>query len=442
MPAINGFSKLSKDEKINWVVKHYFEDNQDVKSELASYWHADEKTQSDLDEFSENTITNFYIPYGIAPNFLINDKVYCLPMATEESSVVAAACKSAKFWLDKGGFKTEIISTTKIGQVHFQYKGDKEQFIGYFPELKKQLLENSAYLSESMNARGGGVIDLELIDFTKEEEFYFQLKASFETCDAMGANYINTVLEEYGTLMKEILSKHEDFTEVPYIILCIVSNYTPDCLARATVSCKIEDLGTVNGVAPEEFADKFRTAVRIAEVDPHRATTHNKGIYNGVDSIIIATGNDFRAVEACGHTYAARSGQYSSLTHCSIEDGEFRFWIDLPLAVGTIGGITSLHPLVKRSFEMLGNPNAPALMQIAAVAGLAQNFAAVKSMVTVGIQKGHMKMHLLNILKQLGASDSEIEAAIEYFKDKVVSFAATKFLLTTLRNDKVAQKND
>jgi hydroxymethylglutaryl-CoA reductase len=442
MPVINGFSKLSKSQKIDWVVKHYFNGNEKVRKEFASYWHADEATQKHLDEFSENTLTNFYIPFGVAPNFKINDKVYCLPMAIEESSVVAAACKSAKFWLDKGGFRTEVLSTVKIGQVHFQYKGDKEQFTAYFPELKKQLLENTAYLSESMVARGGGVLDLELIDFTAEEPGYYQLKVSFETCDAMGANYINTVLEEYGMLMREILAKHPDFTEIPYIILCIVSNYTPDCIARATVSCHIEDLGVINGVPPQEFAEKFKTAIRIAEVDPHRATTHNKGIFNGVDAVIIATGNDFRAVEACGHTYASRHGRYSSLTHCDISDGQFRFWIDLPLAVGTVGGITSLHPLVRRSFEMLGDPNAPKLMQIAAAAGLAQNFAAVKSMVTVGIQKGHMKMHLLNILKQLNATEPEQEAAIEHFKDKVVSFAATKFLLTTLRSDKVAQGND
>lgn len=439
MPVINGFSKLSKAEKIDWVVENYFAGDDAVRKEFASYWHRDKETQHHLDEFSENTLTNFIIPYGVAPNFKINDKVFCLPMAIEESSVVAAACKSAKFWLDKGGFRTEVLSTTKIGQVHFLYKGDKKQFVDYFPDLKKQLLENSVYLSESMNARGGGVLDLELVDFTAEEPDYYQLKVSFETCDAMGANYINTVLEEYGTLMKEILIKHPDFSEVPYIILCIVSNYTPDCIARATVQCRIGELGKVNGVEPEEFADKFRTAIRIAEVDPHRATTHNKGIFNGVDAVIIATGNDFRAVEACGHTYASRGGKYTSLTHCSIKDGEFRFWIDLPLAVGTVGGITSLHPLVKRSFEMLGNPNAPQLMQIAAAAGLAQNFAAVKSMVTVGIQKGHMKMHLLNILKQLNATEAEKDAAVEYFKDKIVSFAATKFLLTTLRNDKVHQ---
>ncbi len=442
MPVVNGFSRLTKDEKINWVVKHYFNSDPKVVEELENYWHPDEEIQHNIDEFSENTLTNFYMPFGVAPNFKINGKNYCLPMVIEESSVVAAACKSAKFWLDKGGFKTEILSTVKIGQVHFKFSGDRVKFLNYFEELKPQLLEGAAYLSESMVARGGGVLDIELVDMTEFEADYFQLKVSFNTCEAMGANYINTVLEEYGHLLKSIISNHDDFTAVPVIIMCIVSNYTPDSIARAKVECKIEDLGVVNGMPPQEFADKVRAAVRIAEVDPHRATTHNKGIYNGVDAVILATGNDFRAVEACGHTYAARNGRYASLTHCTVENGIFKFWIDLPMALGTVGGLTNLHPIVKRSFEMLGHPNSSELMQIVAVAGLAQNFAALKSMVTVGIQKGHMKMHLLNILKQLGATEEEKEAAVEYFKTNVVSFAATKFLLTTLRKDKVSSSGE
>jgi hydroxymethylglutaryl-CoA reductase len=306
MAIIEGFSKLSKEEKIKWVTEHYLDNDETAVAELESFWHSDLDVQKNMDEFSENTLTNFFMPFGIAPNFLINQKVYCIPMVIEESSVVAAACKSAKFWSDKGGFQTEIISTTKIGQVHFLYKGEKEAFKAYFPTLKQQLLEEAAYLSDSMVARGGGVLDIELIDFTDQEPFYYQLKVSFETCDAMGANYINTVLEEYGSLLKDILEKNDAFSEIPYIILCIVSNYTPDCVARAKVECKIEDLGNIDGMPAEEFVDKFKTAVRIAEVDPHRATTHNKGIYNGVDAVILATGNDFRAVEACGHTYASR----------------------------------------------------------------------------------------------------------------------------------------
>jgi hydroxymethylglutaryl-CoA reductase len=149
-------------------------------------------------------------------------------------------------------------------------------------------------------------------------------------------------------------------------------------VARATVECKVEELGSFGDISAEEFAEKVRIAVKIAEVDPHRATTHNKGIYNGVDALIIATGNDFRAVEACGHTYAARNGRYGSFTHCTVENGIFKFWIDLPLAVGTVGGLTQLHPMVKRSLQILGNPNAEQLMMFCAVAGLAQNFAALK----------------------------------------------------------------
>jgi hydroxymethylglutaryl-CoA reductase len=171
-------------------------------------------------------------------------------------------------------------------------------------------------------------------------------------------------------------------------------------------------------------------------VDPHRATTHNKGIYNGVDALIIATGNDFRAVEACGHTYAARNGRYGSLTHCTVENGIFKFWIDLPLAVGTVGGLTQLHPMVKRSLQILGNPNAEQLMMFCAVAGLAQNFAALKAMTTVGIQQGHMKMHLLNILNYYNANEEEKEYALVYFKDKIVSFTTTRVMLEQFRSAK------
>lgn len=436
MKQISGYSKLSKEQKIDWLVANYFEGDKSVKQELMSYWHSDEKIQKTFDDFSENTLTNMYMPYGVAPNFLINGEWYCLPMAIEESSVVAAMSNAGKFWSERGGFHAEIIGTKKIGQVHFVFKGDKEALKQQFPVLKAELLEGSKYLTVNMEARGGGVLDIELVDMSGYEADYFQLKVSFETCDSMGANFINSVLEEYATLLREFNAKHQ-LGEVK-IIMSIVSNYTPECLVRAWVECKIEDLGVVGGLPAQEFAEKVRMAVRIAEVDPHRATTHNKGIFNGVDAVIIATGNDFRAVEACGHTYASRNGRYSSLTHCSLENGIFKFWIDLPLAVGTVGGLTQLHPLVKRSLQILGNPDAQKLMEIAAVAGLAQNFAALRALTTVGIQQGHMKMHLLNILNYLGATEEEKNHALEYYKDKVVSFTTTRVLLEQLRNAKNA----
>lgn len=440
MKKISGYSKLTKQQKIDWLVENYLDNDEAAKAELISYWHRNLETQNTLDEFSENTITNYFFPFSVAPNFLINGEWYCLPMAIEESSVVAAMSNSGKFWSERGGYHAEVISTTKIGQVHFKYSGDKSILKASFPEIKKNLFESGKYLSVNMDARGGGVLDIELVDMTAHEADYFQLKVSFETCDSMGANYINSILEEYATQLKEIIQTDQQFEGEVQIIMSIVSNYTPNCLVRAWVECKVEDLGTVGGLPAAVFAEKVRMAVKIAEVDPHRATTHNKGIFNGVDALIIATGNDFRAVEACGHTYAARNGTYSSLTHCTVKDGLFKFWIDLPLAVGTVGGLTQLHPLVKRSMQILGNPNATQLMMFCAVAGLAQNFAALRALTTVGIQQGHMKMHLLNILNYLEATEEEKNYALEYFKDKIVSFTTTRVMLEQYRSAKNAVK--
>jgi len=263
------------------------------------------------------------------------------------------------------------------------------------------------------------------VDKTSEMENYYQLKASFDTVDSMGANFINSCLEQFGKTLKEEVALDDSFTneekESLQILMNILSNYTPDCIVRAEVSCNIEDLKDDSGISNEEFATKFRQAVRVAEIEPYRATTHNKGIMNGVDAVVIATGNDFRATEACAHTYASRDGQYRSLTHCTIDQGVFRFWLDLPISVGVVGGLTNLHPLVKFSLALLGKPSAQELMSILAVSGLAQNFAALRSLVTTGIQKGHMKMHLLNILNQLGASEEEKQYFVTYFKDKTVT---------------------
>ena len=184
----------------------------------------------------------------------------------------------------------------------------------------------------------------------------------------------------------------------------------------------------------DEFANKFLQAVKIAEVEPYRAVTHNKGVMNGVDAVVLATGNDFRAVEAGVHAFAARSGTYSSLTHAKIENGNFYFWIELPLALGTVGGLTNLHPLVKLALEMLHHPTSKELMQIVAVAGLAQNFAAIRSLVTTGIQEGHMKMHLMNILNQFHASEAEKTAIIDHFKNNVVTHSAVVEAINELRS--------
>lgn len=438
---VEGFSKLTKQGKIDWIVDEYLEGNPEYQNILKQYWNAEPKLQKLHEEFSENTVSNFYMPYGIAPNFLINGKLFALPMAVEESSVVAAASKSAKFWLDKGGFKTTVINTEKLGHTHFIISTEPHKLLHFFNfKLKKKLFEATEDITANMRKRGGGILNIQLVDKTAEMPDYFQLKASFDTVDSMGANFINSCLEQFGKTLKDEIAKEESFADAEkdslQVVMNILSNYTPDCIVRAEVSCKIEDLKDDSGISNDEFAWKFKQAVTIAEIEPYRAATHNKGIMNGVDAVVIATGNDFRATEACAHAYASKSGKYSSLTHCSTDNGIFRFWIDLPISVGVVGGLTNLHPLVKFSMALLGKPSAQELMGILAVSGLAQNFAALRSLVTTGIQKGHMKMHLFNILNQFGATEEEKEYFVTYFKDKTVSHHEVISQLNHLRDKK------
>jgi hydroxymethylglutaryl-CoA reductase len=443
--SIAGFSKLSKRGKLKWIVENFFIDPENVMRELTSYWLLNEEDQKVLDGFSENTISNFHLPFGVAPNFIINDKTYVIPMVIEESSVVAAASSAAKFWMTRGGFKAKVISTKKVGQVHFTWKGDANKLEASFKELKKIMRANASEITKNMEVRGGGIKDIQLINYSGVEKDYYQLKVNFETCDSMGANFINSVLESFAESLRNFVAIQDNFTDEEKevtIIMSILSNYTPECLVRAWVECPIEDLGNfLNDIDAATFANKFCTAVRIAHIDQYRATTHNKGIFNGIDAVVLATGNDFRAIEACGHTFAARDGHYRSLSHCKVENGVFKFWLDIPLAIGTVGGLTTLHPIAKRSLELLGNPSAEELMMIIATTGLAQNFAALRSLVTTGIQQGHMKMHLINILNHMEATDKEKEAACQFFENNVVSFNAVREFLNTFRGKIVSGKH-
>lgn len=433
---INGFSKLSKRDKINWIAQTYFSNSTDIVELIEQYWNSDEELQKLHDEFIENTITNFYLPFGVAPNFKINDRWYTVPMVIEESSVVAAASKAAKFWSERGGFKATILGTEKIGQVHFIYKGDKSKLVEFIKEIDKKFYADTTSITQNMQKRGGGISAIELRDKTADVDNYYQLHVTFETKDSMGANFINSCLEQIAKTLKSEAVNHIAFTDEEKaidVVMSILSNYVPNCVVRAEVSCPIEDLKGKDIKEPQLFAEKFVQAVRIAEVEPFRAVTHNKGVMNGVDAVVLATGNDFRAIEAGVHAYAARNGQYSSLSHASIENGIFKFWIDLPLALGTVGGLTSLHPMVKVALKMLQSPSATELMQIIAVAGLAQNFAAVKSLTTTGIQQGHMKMHLMNILNQFKANDAERVKVVAHFEKHVVTHSAVVELLESLR---------
>ena len=434
--AVSGFSKLSKLDKINWIATNYFQNATEAADAIKKYWNSDENLQQLHDDFIENTITNFYLPLGIAPNFLINSKYYTVPMVIEESSVVAAAAKSAKYWATRGGFKTTVLNSEKIGQVHFIFVGDAEKLQLFFTTVKAKFFSETETITKNMQARGGGILDIELRNKTNELANYYQLHATFETKDSMGANFINSCLEQFAKTLKYEATLFEDFVDDEkniQVVMSILSNYVPNCVVRTEVSCAIADLKDKGIDDPVLFANKMVQAVQIAEVEPFRAVTHNKGIMNGVDSVILATGNDFRAVEAGAHAYAARNGKYSSLSHAKIENDIFSFWMEIPLAIGTVGGLTSLHPMVKMALTILENPSAQQLMQIVASVGLAQNFAALRSLTTTGIQEGHMKMHINNILNQFETSSSERKLIKAHFEKQTISHAAVVSFIENLR---------
>ncbi len=427
---IIGFSKLSRVEKIDWLNKNILDNSHQVKLILDKYLNSNKDIQAIHDSFSENSISNFYLPYSVSPNFLINDKIYTIPLVTEESSVVAALSNAAKFWFDKGGFKTEVKSFTKKGQIHFSFDGDKNILEEFIKINKKEILKSTDIIAKNMKKRGGGISSIQLIDKTDELKSYFQLSVDFNTSDSMGANFINSCLESMSKKIKELSDEY--FKKNNYdinIIMSILSNYTPDCIVESYAECDINELVDIADIEPKEFAEKMKYAFEIAKIDISRAVTHNKGIMNGIDAILIATGNDFRAVEAGIHAYASSNSKYQSLSECSISGNKFRLSLKIPLSVGTVGGITDLHPLVKLSLKILDNPSSKDLMCIIASVGLAQNFAAVRSLITSGIQEGHMKMHLINLLIKNNASEEQIRKAKTYFLNKEINSSSVNQFL-------------
>ena len=429
MKAISGFSKLTPGQKTEWLRDVYGLPSEQLET-ISTHLHPDPQLQSLYSEFSENTISNFFIPFGLAPNFLINDKWYVIPMAIEESSVVAAASHAAKFWSAHGGFKATVTDPVKIGQVHFQWSGSPTLLTDVFGRSREKMIHAMDPFTESMRKRGGGIKNISLVDLSENLNGFYQLHVEFRTADAMGANFINTVLEELAKVWKAEVERQTKENDQPgelEITMAILSNYTPESRVKMWLETEVDALGSFDPrLSGRAFAEKFVRATEIAVADPYRAVTHNKGIFNGMDAVVIATGNDFRAVEACGHAYASRDGRYRSLSRAQISGETFRFELEVPMSVGTVGGLTTGHPMAQTSLKILQNPAAETLMMVIAAAGLANNFSAVRSLITSGIQQGHMKMHLTNILRQLGADEETKKEAVEYFKDRTVSYAEVK----------------
>lgn len=426
---IQGFSKYNKEQRIDALIKKYGFDTS-LGTFLKSCEAGDESIQKIIDDLSENPISSFPFPFSVAPNFVVNGKNLFFPLVSEESSVVAALGNAAGFWAKRGGFHAEVLGTEKKGQVHFKWGGNAEQLQLLFPEIREKLIADCAPLTGKMEERGGGITGIELKTLPQILPHYFQLDVSFETCDAMGANFINSCLEQMSKSLQEYFRESKAISDCDReceIVMAILSNYTPESRVRVWVECPVSELLEGKTEAEcEAFAQRFEQAVRISQLDVSRAVTHNKGIFNGIDALAVATGNDFRAIEACGHAFASRNGQYSGLTDVQIQDGKFRFSIELALAVGVVGGVTAVHPMAKLAMKILDHPSAKELMIYLAVAGLASNFAAVRALVSVGIQKGHMKMHLSNIMNQLQIPEEKRAQIQAYFQDKTVSFSAVE----------------
>lgn len=432
---IHGFSKLSRAGQLAWLKTRGSLSDRTLEI-LDNHLHRETDLQEVYGDLSENNVSNFYLPLGLSPNFLINGRLWVLPMVTEESSVVAAASAAAKFWAGHGGFHARVLGDEKAGQVHFTWTGDPEELYRVFEKHRGGLVESVGPLTRRMEQRGGGIRSLELRPADPVMPGTYVLQVTFGTAEAMGANFINTVLEALAAQLPPMMKRSGKKGSLE-IVMSILSNYTPGSLVQCYVEADISVFEHMDpGLTALQFAQKFKKAIDIAHQDPYRAVTHNKGIFNGMDALLMATGNDYRAVEACGHAHASSKGSYRSLSSVDLSEDSFRFSLEVPLAVGTVGGATGSHPMAAASLEILGNPSAHELMQIVAAAGLASNFSAIRSLITTGIQRGHMKMHLGNILRQLEASNEESELIRRHFTGRTLSFPEVATYLESLRTQK------
>ncbi len=392
-----GFSKLSFEQRLKSLI-----DVELLSADSASYLRSGGLKDTKLAEkFVENVIGYFQLPLGVATNFNIDGLDVVIPMAVEETSIVAAASKTAKWIRENGSIKTEILGTEIIGQIQFAKVHD-------FPNFEKQINLQKNYLIELANrevafglvTRGGGVRNITVRKLVREDGLDMGvIHVYMDPCDAMGANIMNQVCE----FLKEPL---ESFTSEK-VNMCILSNLVDSKLTRATIEVKMDP----------ELALKIEEASRFAELDPYRAATNNKGVLNGIDPILIATGNDWRAVEAGVHAFATTSGQYRSITKWRRTETGVIGTLTAPLVVGTVGGVTALHPTAKIALKILDISSASELSRIVAAVGLTQNLGALRALTTVGIIEGHMKLHIKNLSLGAGATENEMPNVIKKLEE-------------------------
>ena len=372
------------------------------------------------DRMIENVLGTFELPVGIAVNFLINGKDYLIPMVTEESSVVAAASNAAKIARVQGGFTTECSDPLMIGQIQLLHLDDVVKAAQDIIDHKTQLLQLANDQDKVLLKFGGGAKDIEVRILDSPLGKMIVTHLIVDVRDAMGANAVNTMCEALAPMLEEITSGK--------VRLKILSNLADKRIVKARAVFDKDKMGG------EKVVDAFLESYTLASIDPYRAATHNKGIMNGIDSLIIATGNDFRAIEAGAHAYASRSGQYTSLsTYSKDKNGNLVGELELPMAVGIVGGAGNIHPKAKLHKKILGIKTAQELSEIVVSLGLAQNFAAVFALSTVGIQKGHMSLHAKNIAVMAGATGDQIEkVADQIVKEGNIKLDRAKEILDSL----------
>jgi len=412
---VSSFYKMSIEERIDFVKK--FSDLSDEEADLFS-------SPLDIeiaDRMIENVLGTFELPIGLAVNFLINEKDYIIPMITEESSVVAAASNAAKIARIKGGFRTDSSDPLMIGQIQILNTKDVTYAVKEIIKHKEEILKLANAQDKILVDFGGGAKDLEVRILDSPLGKMIVIHLIVDVRDAMGANAVNTMVEALAPIIEDITGGK--------VRLKILSNLADKRIVKAKAVFDKEKMGG------EKIVDAFLESYILASIDPYRAATHNKGIMNGIDSLIIATGNDFRAIEAGAHAYAARNGQYTSLTsYHKDENGDLVGIIELPLALGIIGGAGNIHPKAKLCKKILGIKTARELSEIAASLGLAQNFAAVFALSTVGIQKGHMSMNEKNIAIMAGAKDKVIDKVAEQMiKEGKIKLDRAKEILTDVK---------
>ncbi len=396
--VFSGFSKLSYNERLAKLAEFGFVDDQEKK-----YLYSGGLQDISLAEkFIENVIGYYQLPMGVATNFRIDQKDYLIPMAVEETSIIAAASKTAKWIRECGKITTDVIGQNIIGQIQLAKVKDATQFESVILKQKNYFIElANREVAQGLVQRGGGVKDITVRKLARDDGFdMIVVHVYMDPCDAMGANIINQVCEFLKTPIEDLT--HEKVT------MCILSNLVDSKLTCAEVRLENVDL---------DLADKIEEASRFAELDSYRAATNNKGVLNGIDPILIATGNDWRAVEAGIHAYAARSGAYRSITKWRRQDSALVGRFEAPVVVGTVGGVTSLHPSARIAMKILGVKSAQELSRVIAAVGLVQNLGALKALTTVGIIEGHMKLHIKNLSLGAGATDHEMPFVVKKLEE-------------------------